>query len=174
MVKTEDFNLRISGLKNGSHQFNFRLEKEFFELFESELIKDGDVNIVIDMEKDLNGFTLHFNVSGFIEQKCDRCLNPVSCPIFVEETIVYKQTEVTEINEVDEHLVMLPMELYEYNIAQTMYELVSIQKPIKVVCEDYNNACDGKTIDYLENSMAQEEESDPRWAALNKLKNNLN
>ncbi|NJN33387.1 MAG: hypothetical protein HC817_03165 [Saprospiraceae bacterium] len=45
MDNLKEFSIPIKGLKTGVHEFNFHIEKSFFEQFEGSAIQDGDFQV---------------------------------------------------------------------------------------------------------------------------------
>ena len=45
------FTIPISGIKEGHHLFEFKINKKFFELFEESEIKEGELIAVVEIEK---------------------------------------------------------------------------------------------------------------------------
>ena len=79
----------------------------------------------------------------------------------------------------DEDVVILPESAYKIDLAQWMYEYVAVSMPIQCMHPDDadgNSTCNPEMMQYIseetedEGAPAENEEIDPRWEALLKLK----
>lgn len=133
MKKTNrEFVIPFVGLKQGSHEFNFRIQKSFFDAFENTLINDSDLVVELILEKKETMMVANFDLSGDVTSTCDRCDDPVSVPIDGRFRIVYKfgfeQSE-------DENLIVLHPEAYEINVQNQIYEFMVVLLPSRVTHE---------------------------------------
>ncbi|MFM1876629.1 MAG: hypothetical protein RL266_2366, partial [Bacteroidota bacterium] len=79
-------------------------------------------------------------------------------------------------DEPDENLIVLPREAYELDVSQLIYEFIGLNIPIrKVPCEESgdNSICDMETLKVLEDSESEQENENPLWVELNKIKDQL-
>lgn len=162
----------FSGLKDGKHQFEFTIDAEFFEQFEQSLVKDARIEILVDFEKKINLLELDIHFKGEIETVCDRCSDPLELKVDETDYLIVKFGEEESI---DEHILFISEGAYELDIRDQIYQLVNLALPAKIEHEKEED-CDQEVIKKLkEYSRAAEKENetevDPRWDALNKLKN---
>ena len=75
MKPLKAFDIQFVGLKLGSHQYEYKIEQTFFELFEFEEYNSVDVKITIQLEKKVNLLDLHFLAEGFVNVNCDLFYN---------------------------------------------------------------------------------------------------
>ena len=66
------FDIQFVGLKLGSHQYEYKIEQTFFELFEFEEYNSVDVKITIQLEKKATLLDLHFLAEGFVNVNLSR------------------------------------------------------------------------------------------------------
>lgn len=123
------YELPISGLKNGVHQFEFDLEDHFFSAFENSLIYKGNVKsrVQLDKRNDLLEFELAFD--GNIVTNCDRCLEEVELEVAFDEKLRVKKTDFEEDNP---DVVFIPLESQTFNIGQYLFELIHVTLPMAV------------------------------------------
>lgn len=133
MKKTiSEFVIPFIGLKQGSHEFNFKIQKSFFDAFENTLINDSDLDVKLILEKKETMMVANFDLSGDVTATCDRCDDPVSVPIDGRFRIVYKfGLEQSE----DENLFVLHPEAYEINVQNQIYEFMVVLLPSRVTHE---------------------------------------
>lgn len=169
MEKKKTLIIPFVGLKEGSHQFNFKIDTSFFEQFEYSIIKQGAFNVALNFLKKKNMFELDFEIEGEIIDHCDRCNLLMSTPVFSEEKLIIKfgkehYTETDDVKVISEND-------HELDLTNILYELISLTRPIKIKHENISD-CDQEVIAKLNKLSQQNEnkEGDPRWAALSKLK----
>lgn len=163
----------FSGLKEGKHQFDFDVDKTFFEQFEKSIIEDAEMHIKIDFEKKPDLFNLTIEFYGTVHSNCDRCNEAVDIHIKGDEFLIVKFGE-EEFNNSDE-IKLIPYSEYELNLNKEVYEFIHLHLPTRIVHQE-KSECNQEAISKLEelSSKKENEETDPRWAALSKLKKESN
>ena len=124
------FKIPFAGLKQGTHEFEFEVDKSFFEGIDYSLISDGKVHVILQLEKKETMMIGEFTVEGSVNTTCDRCNDPLELPIKGAYRIVYKFGE--EISD-DENLIVLPDESYELDIAPQVYEFMCVSLPSRLL-----------------------------------------
>ncbi len=160
----------VAALKVGEHRFDFLIDTAFLEGLNYSEIKRGEVKVGIVLEKTVYNMQLLINLSGWVELHCDRCLKALKKIVDAEHELLVNFRENPEESD-SEDIINLPFSIASLDLAQTLYEYVAIEKPLKVNCEDFEgNSCDPEIDQFLakeENTKATE---DPRWAALKRIK----
>ena len=174
------YDIEFKGLKEGLHDYEFEIDNKFFEHFEESLVEVGEVHVKVGFEKRSAFLKLYFEFAGWVELICDRCLEPYKQNIKLETELFVKFGEESEFDEGDNVIWVLPEE-HVLNLAQVIYEYTALSIPLKHVHPDKKgaNSCDPEMMAKLNSYMHTEkeekdenEEIDPRWAALKNLKNN--
>ncbi len=167
----KEFDIPFSGLKVGLHEYEYTIKQAFFDSLESNVVDESDLHLIVQLEKQENLLTLFFEANGTITGACGRCTQPVDVNIAFKERLFVKFGEE---NFETEEIVTLPEHAHSINIAEILLELITVHVPIVIVHEDEDD-CDPTYLEYLtgesEEEQTEEEESDPRWEALKKLKN---
>jgi len=161
--------IQFSGLKDGKHEFDFSIDAAFFEQFEQSLVHQAKMKVDVEFEKKKTLFELQIHFEGEIESICDRCSDPLNIEIEDSDYLIVKFGEEESI---DEHIMYIEDSAYELDISEQIYQMVNLALPAKIEHETEDD-CDQEMIKKLqEYSISQEknEEVDPRWEALNKLK----
>ncbi len=172
MSRNDNTIIRLSGLKPGRYDHGFTLEKEFFEAFGNEEIRDGKVQIEAILEKTERVTTVKITLHGEVTTLCDRCLGEMTVPIEGEERLVLHFSDTEESD--DENVAILPEGANEIDLSQWLYEYVAVRIPLQHSHEE--GECDPETVRYIksEEELQQEKEEngevDPRWEALRGLK----
>ena len=165
------FAIPFVGLKLGLHEFEFDIDKSFFESLPYSLIEDGRLTAYLELEKKETMLIANIEVIGFIFTTCDRCTEPLSQEIDGEFTLYYTFGE--EESE-DENLIVLAPESYQIDISQPLYELISLSLPALLVhepdeCNEEMVALLAKYQQPAPSSKPDQDDIDPRWSALKNL-----
>lgn len=166
------YEIQFSGLKNGTHSFNFEVDKEFFEFFKDQNLEITDLNsgliqVKLELEKKETMLVLNFSIDGNLEVPCDICMEPLSTSISAERRIVGKFSDEEAWHEDD--IIHIPSSAFKIDIKDLLYEFISLSIPLKNVHAE--DKCDSKMIEKLNEYRRfekEEEKIDPRW---DKLKN---
>lgn len=168
------YTLPISGLKDGIHAFDFSVDREFFACFEGSLIREGqiDLNVFLDKRPDL--MVLVFEFRGTVQAECDRCLETFDLPISGNGQVMVKYGEGEgEIRE-DMEVIYIPRTLPKLKIARFAYEFISLGLPMKKTHEDAGAQCDPEMLKYLREEETREEGQNPFRDVLKNWKENGN
>ena len=178
MKTLDEFKVQFSGLANGVHHFNYEINNKFFEAIDSPLITDGNLAVEATLHKSTTMLTFDFKTEGQIDVECDRCLAASKIPIEgeTEKFMVVKFGE-SETEEDNDELVILPVSESEINLSSYIFEFINSLKPLSIIpCEIDGNTkqCNQEVLDKLNQIKIKNESEanvDPRWAALQALKN---
>lgn len=174
MKKSRTFIVQFSGLKFGKHRFEFDVDDSFFEKLEYSPIEKGEVKVVVMLEKKSSMLILDFELTGWVLANCDRCTVEYKQPLKGEYQLYVKFGD--EYEELDETLLVIPHESYELDVSQLIYEFIQLSVPLrKIPCEenDDTSLCDQETLKVLEASETDGKSSNPLWAELNRIKDQL-
>jgi len=173
----KQFSIPFTGLKIGKHQFDFEIDNSFFDAYEYSLVKQGELKVDVELDKQETMLILKIHIAGTIKLDCDKCLSEFDAPINVTERQIVKFAE-DDLESDDLEIIMLNKKESTIDIADILYEFITVSVPYIKICEQNGNGvqCDKEMIERLENlsSPSQQEEKtisdDPRWDALKKLK----
>ena len=166
----KDYDIELSKLELGQHDFHYQIEDKFFELFDYSLIDHGSLSAEITLDKKTSFISLEFSIKGTIELICDRSLDSFDYDLETEREIVLKFGK--EARELSDEIEMIPFNTQLINIGKYLYEFISVSIPLKKLHPRYK---DESAEDQVIFSSKEDEEEildiDPRWSELKKLKN---
>ena len=173
MKSLKQYSIPFTGLKLGKHRFQYVITDAFFDEFEYSLVKKGQLICEVELERQETMLLLDFRINGSIDANCDRCLAPFPQQVDIHEQQVAKFSE-EEISE-DEEIITLTKNDHEIDISGLIYEYINVAIPFITVCSDEGNTrfCDKEMLESLSKltaSAEQEDQADPRWDALKKIK----
>ena len=173
-----DYNVPFAGLKEGLNNFRYEIDSEFFKKIEGAEPEEG-ANISVDMvlDKGHSFLTLYFYIGGSIKAICDRCNNEFRQELLDEYKVYVKFSDHAAELEEEDDVVYLNTGDTQINVAKLLYEFVLLSIPMQKICPpnaDGTSGCNENVIKLLEHNPQEdnntEEETDPRWSALKKLK----
>jgi len=174
----KEFIIQFAGLKNGRHEFEFRVDEDFFAEFDYSIIKKGDLDVGLSLEKREHTLVLDFSIGGTVELICDRCLDPFDHPLDTRQQQIVKISDEVEEGELED-IVFIGTKEYEINVAPFIYEFIHLALPLVSLHPDDADgkpACNSETLAALEKLRTEEEGpgkgEDPRWDILKKLRDN--
>jgi uncharacterized protein len=169
------FSIPFAGLTTGSHQFEFEIDDKFFEAFENSVINHAKVHVDLDFNKAETVLTLTFRLKGSIHLVCDRCLGEFDSPVDTTQVMLVRFGE-PGVGETDDIIVISHNDSH-LDIAQHIYDYLSLQVPIRVVHPDNeagDSGCDPEFLEKLMNEEREKESIDPRWEILKSLSKRKN
>jgi uncharacterized metal-binding protein YceD (DUF177 family) len=166
------YTIPVKGLGQGIHQFEFQIDRHFFQHFEASPIEDGAIKLKLTFDKRVDMFILDFVFEGTVKADCDRCLAKIDLPIADQQQLLVKLSIEQESDEAE--VVYVSPEISKLNVAKYAYEFICLAMPlIKVYdCEnEQERVCNDEMLAYLEQSEADEaqESENPIWEELKKF-----
>lgn len=174
MVKEKDFDIPFSGLKLGTHQFDFEIVDTFFTMFDNSEVKKADLKVAITLNKKSTLLDLDFDLSGHVELPCDTCADDYFQELNEQFNLIVKFSDLVESTESDEIIILSTRE-HTISLAQSIYEFIHLSLPSK---RSHANEKDCnqemleniKQFEIKEHTEKEEIEIDPRWASLKNIK----
>lgn len=171
MEKKNEFLIPVSGLALGSHSYQFEINDGFFAEREYSEIQQGKVDVSLDIDRQETLMVLHFGIEGTVRVACDRCADEFDLPIRDEREFFLKLG--TENAQESDDVEVVQAEQADYDISSLVYEFIILAVPMHRVHPE--GQCNPEVMAMLTAEApveeAQEEnEMDPRWAALKNIK----
>lgn len=170
------YSINIVGLSNKEHHFHYEFGDEFFGKYGTNLISEGRFHADLLLSKHETFIEVEFKLSGTARLVCDRSLEPFDYPIESTNKIVFKYGD--EHQEITEEIVIIPRDTATLEVGQYLYEFIGLAIPLKRLHpkfqddSDLDDDSEGKIV-YSSGTSEEkkdEEEIDPRWNILKKLK----
>jgi len=165
-----NYNIRISGIKDGNHEYFFNINEKFFESFvESEVI-NCVIKVNCNLFKDRNKLKLSLHIEGnILNFNCDLCAGSINLSIVNSIDVLLQETE-SEMEDTDE-IIYIQSNQSHIDISQLIYETIILSIPSKIEHSGIeNDICDKEMMVLLDKYAEKKEINDPRWGDLNKLK----
>ncbi len=168
MKALNQYDIQFSGLKPGKHDFEFEIDRKFFESIEYSEIKEGKVNVALEFEKHSTMLVLSFVLKGEVEVPCDRCGEDFLLPLSAQQRLIVKFGD--HATEEAEDVITVHRNESEINVAHFIYEYIILALPQKRVHpEGKCNKEALKRLEKLEEETNKNKNTDPRWDGLKNI-----
>ncbi len=129
MKVNKEFLIQFAGLKQGKHQFEFDINKKFFDGFDFDEYNDVNVKVNMVLEKKSTMLELSFKHKGTVNVPCDLTNEDFDLPIKGKLNLIVKFGE--EYNDENDEMLILPHGEFEVDVAQYIYEMIVLSVPSK-------------------------------------------
>ena len=166
------FKIQFVGLKEGKHQFNYRVDNTFFESNPYDEILGAQIDVDLEFAKKSTFLELDFSAKGYLSVACDLTNEPYDESIQTSLHLIVKFGDFYE--DENEEVLIIPHTETELDISQIIFEMLVLAVPIK---KEHPGIADGTLqtdiLDKLEELRPKEhnksQETDPRWSKLKDL-----
>jgi uncharacterized metal-binding protein YceD (DUF177 family) len=168
MEALNEHSIVFTGLKDGTHTYRFELGDAFFALTSEEAFEGG--RVVADVRVDKRGqlLVVEMDPRGTVATRCHRCDGPLDQPVEGTQRQIFHLDSEEDFD--DEELVALPPGTTEVNLTHYFYECIRLSLPARTVHAE--GQCDPDVEAALAKHLSEEaSDPDPRWAVLQRLKN---
>ena len=169
--KITDYDIIFSGLKEGKHNYVFKIKDDFLKKFAFYELDEVDIQVNSIFTKKNSVMELNLSGNGSYVLTCDISNEKFVYKVDSELNFIIKFGE--SYNDDNEQYLIIPQNSFKFNIAKPIYEMIVLSIPQKKVHPGVmDGTLNSKTIKIL-NELSpgtKKTELDPRW---NKLKDYL-
>jgi uncharacterized metal-binding protein YceD (DUF177 family) len=133
--------IRFKGLNEGNHNFRFEVKSNFFIEFNAIEAKDGNLEVIINLNKKLNFLTLNILIKGTLSVQCDRCLEYFNYPIEYKDNLLVKFSE-SFVEQSGDIIILHPSDS-ELDLKHYIFECISLSIPYRKIHPKFK---DGKSL----------------------------
>lgn len=176
MKVNKEFLIPFAGLKQGKHQFEFEINKKFFDDFGFDEYNDINVKVNLVLEKKSTMLELTFKHKGTVNVPCDVSNEDFDLPVKGKLALLVKFGD--EYNDDNDEILILPHGEHQIDVSQYIYEMIVLSVPSKRVHPGIKDGTVAvEILDKLNELTPKEkqkeedkkEDTDPRWDELKKL-----
>lgn len=131
MGKFTEYKLPLKSMPVGTHEFEYRLGKQFFVNMENADIRDADILVKLTVEHKNDVYDLSFVMTGEVVVLCDRCLDELHLPIETSYHIIVKYGD--DYCDDSDDFIEIPESDSYLNVAYMIHDTVALAVPIKHV-----------------------------------------
>jgi len=172
-----DYILNFNDLPDGKHNFEYKLNNDFFEQFDEVEINQGEIEVRIVAEKQHSTINLTFDIKGKVVVSCNRCLDEMTLPIETQDKILVKIGDIAD-NNTD---ILTIKENEDLDISWLLYEFIATSVPMD--CSHEEDECNEEMMTQFSRYIVTEKDdnltinnttqTDPRWDALKNINDNI-
>ena len=167
------YKIKLNGLKDGSYINSFRIRGEFFETLNSSEIKLVDIDIDTMLKVENRRYNLEIKSNGMvIDIPCDICTEKINIPISSKINYIIKKGIVKDLE--DENVIFVDEKDKELILDSILYEMIVLAFPSKrqhQLNSINDEECNKEMVNLINKYSVKENNNiDPRWEALKKLK----
>lgn len=182
----------LKSMPEGSHEFGYHLDKQFFTNMESADIRDADLDVKLTVVYRGDVYDLTFDIAGTIVLLCDRCLDELPFEVNTQYHVMVKYGE--DYNDDADDLLVIPESDNYLNVAYMIYDTVALMVPPRHVhplgkcnramsailkkhrthSDDEDSELENELIDEIDDIDSQQASTDPRWDGLKQLSDDDN
>lgn len=167
MEALAEYTIAFTGLRDGQHQFDWELDQAFFDATHEEEFQGGNIHVKLTLDKSALLLVANLHVAGTVSTTCDHCAAPLDLPVEGNQRQIFQLHG--DPDQDDEELVVLDQKASSINLTHYIYECLRLALPARHVHAP--GQCDPEVESALGNlSVEHEPIPDPRWDALNQLK----
>ncbi|CAM3465437.1 DUF177 domain-containing protein [Flavobacterium longum] len=176
MKKLNEFLIPFIGLKLGKHQFEYQIDKTFFDHFEYDEYEAVDVKVSLAFEKKSTMLELAFKHAGSVRVPCDLTGESFDLRIKGKFKLVVQFGEA--FNNDNDELLILPHGEHQMDVSQYIYEMIVLSVPQKRIHPGVKDGTmksealkklDEISVQQVNLDAEQKNETDPRWDKLKQL-----
>lgn len=196
MGKFAEFKLQLKSMPEGTHEFHYDIDKQFFTNMESTDVRDAAVAVDLTAIHKNGVYDLTFACEGTVTVACDRCLDDLELPIETAYHVIVKYGD--EYRDDSDEFIEIPESDSYLNVAYMIFDTISLAIPIKHVhplgkcnramssllkkhrtrmADDPDAELEDQLMEEMESGQVQPDEqrsaadsaTDPRWDALKNL-----
>lgn len=180
-VDKDLYTIEVKGLKQGEHEFKFKVSESFFAQIDESEIRNGRVVVNLLMRKHENMLELNFDIEGEVEVLCDRCLEWFFIPISFQDDLVIKILHtLPEDSEQNDKIWFISQNEHKIDLTHHIYESIFLSLPIQRyhgILGTSEKNCDKSMMERFKSLSGTDEHDrtqgyDSRWDKLKDLSSN--
>jgi uncharacterized protein len=171
------YGVNIVSLSNKVHDFEYEIGNAFFGEYGTDLLSEGSFHVNVVLHKHETFIEADFKIKGKAILVCDRSLDTFDYPIESRHGIVFKFGDSDQ--EMSDEIIMIHRDTTTLELGQYIYEFLALAIPMKKLHPRFKEEADdddeeGKIVYSSEkdkdSDKGDDDEIDPRWNILKKLK----
>ncbi len=173
MDRLDRYKVDFRAVATGTQEYEWHVDTDFFAGVQSADIQSGEADVTLCVKPVGGAMEMLFHIEGEVQVACDRCLEPMSLRVSLHRELAARWGGEYED---DGESITVPEDTGEVNVAWNIYELISLEVPLRHVHPD--GQCSGEVERLLGQYEAREPggaggaPADGRWSGLRKILDN--
>jgi uncharacterized protein len=171
---TGTYTIRYAGLPEGSHIFDFEVNRDFFLNYYKETeMQEVQILVHIEAERTEAALVLNMSITGNVVVECDRCLDPCNIGLETQQTLIFSSAgEHYFDRKDDDSLFEIAEETDHVVLDSILYDVILLAMPLRRVHDELDSedsACNYEMLQRI-SEINEKKADDPRWDKLNEIK----
>lgn len=130
MCDSKQFIINLPALSEGRHEFDLKVDGDFFRQRENDVVEEADVAAYVDIDVRNGAYLIGITCRGWIDIPCDRCLEPMRLEVDDDYDVSVRYGD--EYDE-KEGLIVLPEKDVEFDLAPLIADTILLSIPLRHV-----------------------------------------
>lgn len=130
MCDLKQFKIALPTLGEGHHEFEMRVDGDFFTQRGNGDVKEADVTAYVDIDVSHGAYKIGITCQGWIEIPCDRCLDPMRHEVDDDYDVTVRYGE--EYDEKDD-VIIIPESETEFDLTPLIADTILLSIPLRHV-----------------------------------------
>ncbi len=134
MSHPQSYSVNLRAVQRQDTALRLTLDDDFFAAVDQDEILGGQLDVLLRVRHGAaDTYTFRYTAEGHVRVACDRCLDPVSIPIALDETVKVRQSDDED---ADGDITLIPYAQFSYDITWDLYELIALNLPLRRIHPD--------------------------------------
>ncbi len=154
------FSIQLKSLKNGTHNSEYQVAKEFFIALGSNTIINAKFDIKVELIRENKNFEITIFGNGQIDTTCDRCTADIALPVAFTSKVYAQINDYPDPDDLETYYI--EENDTELNLATMVYNEICLHQPL-INVYDCNSTqptpCDLETLSRLETDAESDDDA---------------
>lgn len=130
MCDLKHFKISLPALGEGHHEYEMKVDSDFFASRGNDDVKEADVTAYIDIDVHHGAYKIGITCQGWIEIPCDRCLDPMRLDVDEDYDVTVRYGE--DYDETED-IIIIPENEVEFDLSPLIADTVLLSIPLRHV-----------------------------------------
>ncbi|MDE7418888.1 MAG: DUF177 domain-containing protein [Muribaculaceae bacterium] len=130
MCDLKQFILALPTLGEGHHEYEMKVDGDFFAQRENDDVKEADVSAYVDVDVRRGVYQIGITCQGWIEVPCDRCLDPMRLDVDEDYDVTVRYGE--DYDETDD-TITIPESEVNFDLSPLIADTILLSIPLRHV-----------------------------------------
>ncbi|MDE6695428.1 MAG: DUF177 domain-containing protein [Muribaculaceae bacterium] len=130
MCDLKQFIIALPGLSEGHHEYEMKVDGDFFASRGNDDVKEADVTAYVDIDVRHGAYNIGITCQGWIEIPCDRCLDPMRLDVDEDYDVMIRYGEDYDEND---DTIIIPESEVEFDLSPLIADTILLSIPLRHV-----------------------------------------
>ena len=130
MCDLKQFIIALPALGEGHHEYEMKVDRDFFASRENDDVKEADVTAYVDIDVRRGAYEIGITCQGWIDVPCDRCLDPMRLEVDEDYDVTVRYGE--DYDETDD-TITIPESEVDFDLSPLIADTILLSIPLRHV-----------------------------------------